>query len=189
MRVLVISGFPATDADRHLVDVALIVLAERGHQPTLIDLVADGFTLAMTAGERAAYHQEENLVSDETRRSAALVGEVDALVFCYPTVTHSVPAIVKGWCERVLLPGVAFVFDDKGRIARGMTNITRLGVITVTPHGRLARWRHRDLGYRTIMRTIRMNCHARCRRTFVRLHRGTAPDESAAAVSRAFSRW
>ena len=130
MRVLVINGFAIDDPDRHLVDVTRKTLVDRGHDPVMVDLVAEGFALAMSTAERAAYHEPENLITEETKRSADLVVEVDAMVFCYPTTTHTVPAIVKGWCERVLLPGVAFVFDDKGRVAPGMTNVVRLGMVT-----------------------------------------------------------
>ncbi len=68
--------------------------------------------------------------------------------------------------------GVAFVFDAKQRVRPGLKNVRRLGVVTTTPHSRFATWRARDLGYRTIMRTLRLNCHPLCRRTFIRLPAG-----------------
>jgi len=190
MRVLVINGFPATDDnDRYLTDVACRALETNGHQVDRLDLAAEGFVMAMSPEERAAYHEDRPLITVETKRSAQLVKQADAMLFCYPTITHTVPALLKGWCERVLVPGVAFVFDDRNKVAPGMTNIRRIGVVTVTPHRRLARWRHRDLGYRTIMRTLRLSCHPRCRRTMTRLERGLPEPKATAAVTRTIGRW
>ena len=43
------------------------------------------------------------------------------LVFVYPTWWSGLPAILKGWLERVMVPGVGFVFDEQtGKVRPGL---------------------------------------------------------------------
>lgn len=172
VRVLLIDAFPLDDPDRAVVDEAVDVLSAGGHQVDRLGLVETGFELAMSPAERAAYHTDEPLVAEETARSAELIARAEGLLFCYPTTTFTVPALLKGWLERVLVLGVGFEFDEKGRVSPGMTQIRRLGVVTTSPHRWLTTRRHRDLGRRTIMWTLRLNCHRLCRRTFVSIPAG-----------------
>ncbi len=186
--MVLIDAYPTNDPDRVVVEAAAETLLAGGHAVERVGLVEQGFDPFMSEAERAAYHSDQPLLSDETRKAAALIDGADALLFCYPTTTFTVPALLKGWLERVLVLGVAFVFDDKGRVAPGMTQIRRLGVVTTTPHGWLATRRQGDLGRRTIMWTLRLNCHRRCRRTFVSVPRGGV-GRRMARVERALARW
>lgn len=172
MRVLVIDAFPPDGPDRAVVGTAVAVLEQRGHEVTTLAAATSGGGQFMSAGEREAYHESQPLLDPATQASAAEVAGTDALLFCYPTTAFTVPAVLKSWLERVLVPGVAFTFDASGRVAPGMTNVVRLGVITTVSHSRWAMLRARDGGRRTILRTLRLNCHRRCRRTHVRLGAG-----------------
>ncbi len=165
MRVLLIDAFRPDDPDRVLTDRAEAVLRGRGHEVEVRRLVDDGFATVMSGPERAAYETDEPLRSDETRAAAEAVLAADALLFCYPTVTFTVPAVLKGWLERVMVLGVAFSFDRKGRVRPALRRIRRIGVVTTTRHGRWTTVRHRDGGRRILLWTLRLNCHRFCRRT------------------------
>ncbi|MCY4067758.1 MAG: NAD(P)H-dependent oxidoreductase [Acidimicrobiaceae bacterium] len=186
MRVLLLDGFDPAEADHRLVDVASAALNSKGHE--LDVLAVHGFNATMSEAERLAYHSEQPVISEDVSDSVTRVRAVDALLFCYPTVAFTVPESLKGWLERVLVPGVAFVFNDKHRLRPGMTNIRRVGALTTSPHDRWTRLRRRDSGKRTTARTLRLSAHRRCRTTFV-----SAPspfDETGAArVRRALRRW
>lgn len=186
MRVLVLDAFPADSVDRVLVDAAVATLTDGGHDVTLRVLADGPFETFMSERERAAYHQDDPLVTADTREDASRVQQADALLFCYRTTLFTVPAVLKSWLERVLVPGVAFVFDDKERVRPGMTNIRRIGVITTTAHSARTTRRARDAGRRTILWTIRLNCHPLARRTFVSVPTGAA---EVAKVRRALRRW
>lgn len=41
-------------------------------------------------------------------RHAEALAWCDALIFVYPTWWQGLPAMLKGWLDRVLLPGIAF---------------------------------------------------------------------------------
>lgn len=188
MRVLLIDAYPTDDPDRPVAEAAAAVLAAKGHHVDHLRLIDEGFEPFMSEAERAAYHTDEPLVSDDAKASADLVRRADALLFCYPTMAHTVPAVLKGWLERVLVLGVAFEFDAKGRVAPGMTHVRRLGAITTSPHGWVGTRRHGDLGRRTIMWTLRLNCHRLCRRTFLGLPRA-AGSPNGPRIDRALRRW
>lgn len=185
--MLAVDAYAPDDPGRRLADTAVAVLAENGHEIRRIDVVADGFAPCLSTDERRVYHDEgANILSDEVRESVDALGWAEAMVFCYPTTTFTVPAPLKAWFERVLLPGVAFGFDAKGRIAPGMTNIRRLGVVTSTPHDWWATRRARDGGRRTIMWTLRLNCARTCRRAYVSVPAG---GDGERAIRRKLGRW
>ena len=180
MRVLLLDAYRHDDPDRELADLTASELRDRGHVVDRLDLYAEGFDSFMSTEERRAYHESTNLLCDATIRSAALVKQVDAIAFCYPTVLETVPAVLKSWLERVLIPDVAFVFDKAGRIAPGMTNVRRLGALTTSA---AATKRRHDLGRRTLLWSLRLNCRRTCRTTFARFERADA-DQVRAALRR-----
>lgn len=188
MRVLLVDDFPAGNPDSHVVARSIAALEARGHEVDHLSLDSVEFAGFMTATERRAYETDEPLQADATRDSARRVQECDALLFCYPTVLFGVPPRLKSWLERVMVLGVAFVFDNKRRVRPGMTNVRRIAVVTTTPHTRRSTWQARDIGRRIVMRTIRLNCHPLCRRTFVRLHADANSGQVAERLSRAL-RW
>lgn len=190
MQVLLIDAYPIDDPDRAVADTAAEVLAGGGHHVDRLDLAASGFEPFMSPAERAAYETDRPLRSDDTRAAAELVRGADALLFCYPTTTYTVPALLKGWLERVLVPGVAFVLDEAGRVRPGLDRVRRLGAITTTPHGWLDTRRHRDGGRRTILLTLRLDCGRRCRRTFRSVPAGSgAAPRTRLRIERALGRW
>ena len=186
MRILLLDGYEPSEGDRRVVVEAMEALRAARHDVDL--LVVHEFNAVMSAAERIAYHSDEPVISDDVRDSAERLRAAEALLFCYPTVTFNVPAALKGWLERVLVPGVAFVFDDKHRVRPGMENIRRIGALTTSPHGRLRRLRARDAGKRTTARTLRLSAHKRCRTTFVSVP-SPATDEGIAKIRRALRRW
>ena len=186
MRILLLDGYDPSDPDRRVVDEAIVELRAGRHE---VDrLPVGGFNPVMSAAERTAYHSDQPVISDDVRDSAERLRAAGGLLFCYPSVAFNVPASVKGWLERVMVPGVAFVFDDQHRVRPGMENIRRIGAVTTSPHGWLARFRARDAGRRTTARTLRLSAHKRCRTTFVAVPT-PADDRGAARIRRALRRW
>ena len=186
MRVLLLDGYDPSDDDRRVVVEAIDELHTGHHE---VDLLAvHDFNAVMSAAERTAYHTEQPVISEDVRDSAERLQAAEALLFCYPTVAFNVPATLKGWLERVMVPGVAFVFDDQHRVRPGMQNIRRIGAVTTSSHSRLARFRARDAGKRTTARTLRLSAHKRCRTTFVSVPT-PADDDGVARIRKALRRW
>jgi len=186
VNILVVDAFDETPDGWLVVHEVLATLEAGGHEITHRKLVNGPFENFMSAGERAAYHEAEPLITPETSQDAAAIEAADSMVFCYPTMLYTTPAVLKGWLERVLVPGVAFVFDGKGRVRPGMTQIRRLAAVTTTPHSTLDTIRKRDAGRRTTLRNLRLSCHPLCRTTFMRLD---VTEPNTAKIRAKLQRW
>jgi putative NADPH-quinone reductase len=172
MRALVVYAHPSDDSLSHALYVtATKALEDQGHTVVGLDLYADRFVAAMSAAERRAYDSEESPLSPDLVRHAELVRWADTLVFVYPTWWMGAPAILKGWLERVLVPGVAFHLDARThRVVSDLRHIRR--VVGITTYG--ASWTYvklmHDAGRRTLLRALRMLCARRCRSTWLALY-------------------
>lgn len=158
MQVLVVLAHPTAGSLNHAIaERACTALRTAGHDVHFLDLYALGFGAAMTADERAAYHTETPIVDPMVRDHAELVRTSAAMVFVYPTWWSSMPAILKGWLERVFVPGIGFQFNEEGKVRPALTQMRRL--VGISTYG--SPWAYvkaiNDNGRRTIMRTIRIN--------------------------------
>ncbi len=187
LRVLLVDGYDQNDDACRVPKRVMKTLQDADHTVTRLNLAAQGFAEPMSQAERVHYHDEgSNMLVEEVVSAATQLREADALLFCYPSVTFTTPAPLKNWFDRVLLPGVAFRLDEKDTLQPMLQHISRLGVVTTTPHSAADTRRARDGGRRMIMWTLRMQCGLRCRRTYLRLP-ASAIDET--KITRAFASW
>jgi NAD(P)H dehydrogenase (quinone) len=171
MQVVVVLAHPNADSFSHaLAARARDALIAGGHQVSLLDLYALGFRAAMTAEERSAYHGEVPMVDPMVAEHAALVQRADALVLVYPTWWSAQPAILKGWFERVFVPGVGFKFNTRGKVRPGLDNLRHL--VGISTYG--SSWLYvkaiNDNGRRTLTRTVRMGAGRAARSTWLGLY-------------------
>src|SRR6478735_617468 len=112
MRAVVVLAHPDPSSFSHaLADAACGALRDAGHDVVLHDLYAEGFRAVMSAEERHAYHGEQPILDPLVGAHVADILAAHTLVFVYPTWVSTVPAILKGWLERVMVPGVGFRFN------------------------------------------------------------------------------
>ncbi len=183
MEILLVDGFEGSDP---AVDTAVATLEANGHVVHVIDLAGEGFRAHMTTEERRLYHEEgQNLLDPQAAAAAELLHRVEAVLFCCPHVTFGLPARMKGFLDRVFIPGVAFTFDEAEKLVPKLRHIRRVGLITRSPHDATTIRRARDGARRYVLWTVRLNCAWTARRTHVRL----TPTESADRVGRALRRW
>lgn len=184
MNVVVVLAHPSPGSLNHAAfDTAVAALTAGGHHVTALDLYALGFPAVMSQDDRIAYHSETPIISAITREHADAVRAADTLVFVYPTWWSSLPAMLKGWLEKVMAPGVAFVFDERtGKVRPGLTNVRRIVGISTYSSQRLAVMAANDNGRRTVLRALRMCTGLRTRTTWVALYsvpKSTAEERSA----------
>lgn len=135
-----------------------------GHEVHVIDLYDTGFRVAMTAEERQAYHGDRPILDPIVEEHADLVTRAQALVFVYPTWWSGLPAILKGWLERVMVPGVGFRFDERTHKVRpGLGQVRH--IIGISTYGSPRSYVRliNDNGRRTLTRALRMSCGLRAR--------------------------
>jgi NAD(P)H dehydrogenase (quinone) len=171
MRVIVVVAHPDLKSFNHAAAAtACTTLEAAGHSVTMLDLYADEFRTAMSPAERAAYHSDRPLLDPMAERHAEMVKQADALVFIYPTWWSTLPAILKGWLERVMVPGVGFVFDEHHHVKRGLTHVNRIVGISTYERRRLSVKATHDNGRRVLLRALRLNTATLTRRTWLGLY-------------------
>jgi NAD(P)H dehydrogenase (quinone) len=92
-------------------------------------------------------------------------------VFVYPTWWSSLPAILKGWLERVMVPGVSFRFDERtGKVRPALGNVrTIVGISTYGSRRSYVRLMN-DNGRRILTRALRVSCGIRTRTRWLGLY-------------------
>ena len=171
MKVLVVLAHPNPDSFSHaIVDRVVCALANRDHAVSVIDLYSLDYSAALTRAELAAYPTSEPAIDPMVIEHTRLIQECSTIVFVYPTWWSSMPAILKGWIDRTMLPGVAFSVDPQTlKLQPGLTNVRRLMGITTFGGPRLASLVVRDNGSKIVTRSLRAVCHRRCRTTWLRM--------------------
>ncbi|WP_144223049.1 NAD(P)H-dependent oxidoreductase [Mesorhizobium amorphae] len=167
MRVLVVYCHPVPESFCAAVrDAALDAIAAKGCEARLIDLYAENFDPVMRDGERREYN-ERAPADPALAQHIAHLKWAEAIVFVYPTWWYGLPAMLKGWLDRVWAKDVAFALDPGGRITPLMGHIRKIAVVTTCGAPRW--WSHivGHPGRKTILRGIRALCAKRCKTLFV----------------------
>lgn len=129
-------------------------LAAAGHDVDLVDLYADGFDPVLGAEERRRYHD----VAANTRGVEDYVARLrraEALVVQFPTWSFGPPAILKGFFDRVFVPGVAFDLADPARVRPLLGHLRRLVGIVTYGRPRLHAFRVGDPPRKLVTRYLR----------------------------------
>uniref|UniRef100_A0A3B3QA84 Ribosyldihydronicotinamide dehydrogenase [quinone] n=1 Tax=Paramormyrops kingsleyae TaxID=1676925 RepID=A0A3B3QA84_9TELE len=108
-------------------DAAMEVLQSQGCRVTVSDLYAMGFRACATAddiigtlknpdnfhyGEETVQAWKEGRLTDDIKAEHQKVREAQLIIFQFPMYWFSVPAILKGWIDRVLTQGFAFSLQN-----------------------------------------------------------------------------
>jgi len=172
MKALVVHAYPDPDSFSHaLLERVVTGLESVGHAVAVLDLYAVDYSAAMSCSEHLAYSSSVPILDPVVAHHAEQLRSCDILVFVYPTWWSSYPAILKGWIERTLVPGVAFDIDDEsGKLKPLLSRIERL--VGVTTHGS-PRWYVKlinDNGRRTTTRTLRACTGLRVKTTWLAMY-------------------
>lgn len=118
MRVLYLYCHPLAESFHAAIrERALRGLDRAGHDVDLCDLYAEGFDPVMSAEGRRDYHDvsrnQRGLEDHVSRLQAA-----EWLVVQFPVWSFGPPAMLKGYFDRLLMPGVGFDISDPARVRR-----------------------------------------------------------------------
>ncbi len=171
MLAVVVVAHPCDDSLTHAAAARAVAgLHAAGYDVTVLDLYALGFRAAMTEAEREAYHGATPLLDPLVAEHADLVRSASTLVFVYPTWWSGLPAILKGWLERTMVPGVGFILDEHNKVRPGLTNIGHLVGISTYGSPRTVVRAVNDNGRRTINRALRLSCGRRTKTRWLGLY-------------------
>jgi len=142
-------------------DAAVRGLTASGHTVNVIDLAARQFNPVMSTAEWKIYSEGSGEVPLGLERDVELIKTAEIIVFVYPTWWGGLPAQLKGWLERVMLPGTAFVFNDKNKVRPGLGNIKRIHIASTFGSPWLYVRLVNDNGRRILARAFRLNTSLR----------------------------
>lgn len=129
MRVLVVHAHPVkTSFVSALHARAVETLRANGHEVDDLDLYAERFDPVLSAEQMRVYID----ISRNTAEVGAHVERLraaEALVLVFPVWFDGLPAILQGYFQRVFVPGVATLIDERGLFHRNLTNLKRMGAI------------------------------------------------------------
>eukprot|EP01041_Mallomonas_annulata_P009955 gene9955-20699_t len=153
-KVLLIHAHPVPESYSTCISKAVESgLQKAGHEVRVRRLYCHGdpkecyngktFEPVLTCEERRNYHDHDkinlrrnnpinadnNLIAADVQEAAADLRWCDSIIFVYPTWWFNMPAILKGYFDRVLLQGIGFELDHKG-LHPALTNIKKIGVVS-----------------------------------------------------------
>ena len=130
MRILVVHAHPVeTSYSAALNAVVVAELAKAGHDVDSLSLYGEGFDAVLSGEERLVYHDVPDNLTPAIAPYVERVKAADALVFVYPVWNFGLPAILKGFFDRVFVPGVAFEMRG-GKLIRVLPPKKKIAVVT-----------------------------------------------------------
>lgn len=128
-RALVLFAHPCPESFGSALHSTVVeTLEARGWDVDDCDLNAEGFQPVLTEAERRGYHDEATNIEPVTEYVERLRA-AEVLIFSFPVWNFGYPAILKGFLDRVFLPGVSFNIVD-GKVAPNLTQIKKLAAVT-----------------------------------------------------------
>ncbi|MCR2806402.1 NAD(P)H-dependent oxidoreductase [Paenibacillus soyae] len=154
-KIVIINGHP----DPHSYCAALAGAyregaLSRGAEVKTIDLSEIGFNPNLKYGFRQRTELEADLL--EAQR---LIKWADHLVFVYPTWWGSMPAVLKGFIDRVFLPGFAFKYRENSSLwDKLLSDRTAHLIVTMDTPSWYNRWIYKHAGHNVMKRNILKFC-------------------------------
>lgn len=155
MRVLVVYAHPVeTSYNAALHRQVVESLRQAGHEVDDCDLYAEDFNPVLSRAERLGYH-------DVPANQTPVQGYVDrllraeALVLCFPTWCFGLPAMLKGFFDRVFVPGVAFDLSDPNNVKPSLTNLKHIAAVVTYGRPRWVAWTMGDPPRKIVTRYLR----------------------------------
>jgi putative NADPH-quinone reductase len=156
-RALVLFAHPCAESFSAALHACVLDrLRARGWEVDDCDLNAEGFSPVLTADERRAYHAVGSNL-DPVQAQVDRLRAAEALVLVFPVWNFGFPAILKGYFDRVFLPGVSFRLED-GRVWPNLTHVRRLAAVTTYGGTRIRALLAGDPPRRVVCRAIRHVC-------------------------------
>lgn len=138
MKISVIVAHPGEGSFNHAIaDTAADTLRIAGHEVIFHDLYAERFDPLLPYAEIARNAPLPPMIAEHCRE----IREADGIIIIHPNWWGMPPAILKGWVDRVLRPGIAYRFsgNDNGEgVPDGLLN-ARAAVIFNTSNTPSAR--------------------------------------------------
>ncbi len=144
MRVHVVHAHPVEGSyNKALFKAACETIEKSGHELDALDLYAEAFDAVLSREERLGYHDVPGNLTPQVRPYVDRLMAADALVFVHPVWNFGYPAILKGYFDRIFLPGVSFRMSDgpeRGKLVPNLHHIRKVVFVATYGGNRLRAW-------------------------------------------------
>jgi putative NADPH-quinone reductase len=147
---------PQESFNASIADEVVEALGDAGHNTRVLSIGSGEFDPVISKEELVTMYASPGISAD-LKTHIDSVKWANAIVYIYPTWWQNVPAALKGWVDRVLLPSIAFAPPTgKSESIRPLLNIKATAVITTTggPAGQ-----EPDLGTSFLTDVIPTSCY------------------------------
>ncbi|MEM7614128.1 MAG: NAD(P)H-dependent oxidoreductase [Pseudomonadota bacterium] len=169
MRTLVLFAHPVAESLSAALHTTVVdTLTARGWEVDDCDLYAEGFQPVLTAEERRGYHDVETNCAP-VQSYVDRVRRAEALVLVFPVWNFGYPAILKGFLDRVFLPGVSFKIENQ-TLVPNLHNIKRLAAVTTYGGAASRAFLVGDPPKKSVTRHLRAVVHPKCRTRYLALY-------------------
>ncbi|PYY31377.1 NAD(P)H-dependent oxidoreductase [Paenibacillus illinoisensis] len=113
MKHLIVYAHPHADSfNRAILNTAVEALEAQGHEVVVRDLYALEFQPVLSAADTASMRAGQNPQDIATEQK--FITDADAITFIYPIWWTGLPAILKGYVDRVFAYGFAYASGEAG---------------------------------------------------------------------------
>jgi NAD(P)H dehydrogenase (quinone) len=154
VRVLILYAHPVETSFCAAIHERIVAaLKESGHAVDDCDLYAENFEPRLSRAERLAYHEAGANIAPVAGHVERLRA-AEALVLCFPVWNFGYPAILKGYFDRVFLPGVSFELVD-GKVLPSLKNLRKIAAVATYGGSRLRAMLAGDPPRKSVTRVLR----------------------------------
>lgn len=130
MHILAVYAHPNPKSFNHaILDAIREAVTRKGHSFSLRDLYELNFQPVLRESDFEALGQ--GLTPPDVADEQAEINRADMLFLVHPVWWFGIPAIMKGWIERVFSYGFAYKYDSNGQV-RGLLNGKKAVVVNTT---------------------------------------------------------
>lgn len=120
-----------------ILESVLAGLKKGGHETDVIHLDKDKFDPVMSKTDLAAFVKARSDVKDAMSMLSPQVldykkrlEDADRLVFIFPIWWELMPALTKGFIDKLIFPGIAYQYDENGKMKFCLNKLKNVTVIT-----------------------------------------------------------
>lgn len=106
--LVIVAHHRADSLTAHIARLVAKRLEDAGYRIDLLDLHGEDFDPRMTVADQPDWNDRDKVYSDETEAHMRRVLDADVVIPVFPVYWYSVPAILKGWIDRVWNYGFAY---------------------------------------------------------------------------------
>ena len=108
MNILIILGHPDKNSFNHAIaETCRTILLNNGHSVVFHDLYKEDFDAILKTNEMTKHSQ----IDETIKKHCEELVNSDGIIVIHPNWWGQPPAILKGWIDRVIRPGIAYEFE------------------------------------------------------------------------------